>query len=92
MRARDRFLSLNHLYRVGDSGGKPVARLGERLFRKVDIALGDSDLLGCRLKVQQRGANVRVDLGVQIVSAGLAAFASSWASRLKNVPVNRCRR
>ena len=46
MRRRYRFLCLHHFEVVGDSGGKAILRLRERLIGKIHRALGDFHLIG----------------------------------------------
>src|SRR6202040_645192 len=63
-----------------------IARLDQRLLRQINVAACHVDLVRRRLQVQQRGANVGVDLRSQIVQA-LATLLKSCIG-LQNVAVN----
>ena len=69
MSAGHRFLGLHYFHRIGHARAEPIARLEKRLFRQINIAAGHIHLICRRLEIQQRGANVRVDLRPQIVQA-----------------------
>ena len=62
------FLRLNHFQIVGNTGGKTILRLVERLVRQIDGTAGNFDLLGSRIQIQQGGANFIVDAAAQIIS------------------------
>src|SRR6202142_4615166 len=66
MRAGDRFLGLNNFDRVGSAGAKAFARLRERLLREVYIAPRDVHELLRGLDVEERRADVRVNLSLQV--------------------------
>ena len=74
VRARDGFLRLHDLYRIGDARAESVASLRQRLLREVDIAPRHGDLFLAGLDVQQRGANIRVNLGAQVFQPLAALF------------------
>src|SRR6202050_4649455 len=67
VRAGDGFLRLDNLHRVGNSRGKTIARLQQALICQSNIALSYDHLLPRRFEVEQRGANVRIDLSAQVV-------------------------
>ena len=67
-------MRLHHFEVVGCAAGKSVARLSERLLSEIDVALGYGNLIGGRLQVQQRVADVLLDLRPQVVRLLVAAI------------------
>src|SRR6202050_2060511 len=86
VRARDGFLRLDNLHRVGNSRGETIARLQQALICQSNIALSYDHLLPSRVEVEQRGANVRIDLSAQVVEM-IAALLKLCISD-QNIPVN----
>ena len=86
MGAGDGLLRLHDFHRIGDTRAETIARLGQRLFRQIDVAARHIHLIRRRLQVQQRGAHVGVDLRAQV----LQAFAALLESRvgLQDIAVN----
>src|ERR1700722_4629881 len=67
--ASDRLLRLHHFHRIGDTRAETIARLKQSLFRQVNVASRHVYQLRRRLQVQQRSANVGVDLRTEIIQA-----------------------
>ena len=62
----NRSLGLHNLNGVGDSGREAVSGLRQGLVREVEIAPGDSYLVGGRLDVEQSRPDLIVDLAAKI--------------------------
>ena len=62
MSGRDRFLRLHHFEIVCDTGREAILRLGESLVRKIHRTLRNLNLVGGRFQVEQRVADVLIDL------------------------------
>ena len=85
VRAGDGLLRLHYLHCIGDSCAETVAGLNQRRIRQINVAARHAYLISRRLQVQQRRANVGVDLRAQIVQT-LEALCSSRASVCKTSP------
>src|SRR6202041_1282331 len=74
MRAGYGLLRLHDFHGIGDAGSEPVAGLRQSLLGEIDVASSDCDLLFAGFDVQQRSANVGVDLCAQALEFVPALF------------------
>src|SRR5260370_39971371 len=66
VRAGNGFLGLHNFQIIGDSGGKAILRLSQRLFGQFDGTAGDLDLLGRGIKIEQGRTDFVIDAATQI--------------------------
>src|SRR5581483_11716359 len=63
-------LGLNDLDIAGDAGGEPIPRLRELAHRQLPRARRHAELLVAGLEVEERGADLVVDLRLEVLGLG----------------------